>query len=124
MTLPYVKVAKLWHGAERLLPEEFRALAAACEADPAERTPFGVVADWLRENDEPDFARAWDWLAARPGVVVSNRPHYEDVPNWRIEGIPSPLAAVEVENSWVSHTLAAAVAVLSEQLAELRRLVA
>lgn len=124
MTLSLVKVAKLWHGAEKLLPEEFLALAGACEREPADRTPFAAAADWLDANGEPEYAAAWRWLHARPGVKVSNQPRYEDHPNWRIEGLPAPLASVSVDDSWVSHTLAAVVAVLSEQLAELRRLVA
>ena len=125
MTLSLGRVARLRFGqGEPWLPAEFRALAAACEAEPADRTPFGALADWLDEHGEPEYAAAWRWLAARPEVAVTNQPLVEDLPNWRLSNLPSPLAAVTIEDGWVSHSLAAAVGVLAEQLAEVRRLVA
>ena len=47
-------------------PEQFRDLVAACEANPDERTTFGVVADWCDEHGESGYGRAWRWLSKRP----------------------------------------------------------
>lgn len=125
MTLSLIDVAKLFSSdGQRHMPDEFRRLAAACEREPADRTPFAAAADWLDDHEEPDYAAGWRWLQKNPGVEVRNEGAPEEYPRWRIKGLPAAVAAVNVEEWWVSHTLAAAVAVLSQQLAELRKLVA
>lgn len=47
-------------------------LAAITAAAPADRSaPMLAYADWLRENDQPHVAYAWEWMARR-----GKFPHY------------------------------------------------
>ena len=48
-----------------LWPAEFHALIAKLEDNPEERAQWGVIADWLDENDEPELAAAFRWLSNR-----------------------------------------------------------
>ena len=48
-------------------PTEFASLVSGCEADPEDRTLFGVVADWCDERGETEYGRAWRWLMRRYG---------------------------------------------------------
>jgi len=57
-------------GSQDAWPDDFRAMNEHCQADPTDRTPFGVAADWLDEHGEPELADAFRWLHRRPTVVV------------------------------------------------------
>lgn len=52
-------------GTRDVWPPEFDALVKKCEEDPAERLPFGLVADWCDEHGEPDLGYAFRWLEER-----------------------------------------------------------
>lgn len=57
-------------GSQDVWPADFVALNAKCEADVADRVPFGVAADWCDEHDEPELADAFRWLHRRPDVRI------------------------------------------------------
>lgn len=87
-------------------PEQFRDLVATCEANPDERTTFGVVADWCDEHGESEYGRAWRWLSKRPcvkdesgnyvsGVEVVCRKEYGAYPDWSLRGLPRSVAIFE-----------------------------
>lgn len=52
-----------------LWPERFRDLLSACEVNFADRTPFGVIADWCDENEETKLGDAFRWFH-RPTVPI------------------------------------------------------
>lgn len=56
-----------------LWPEQFRELVTAAEEKPADRSRFGVIADWLEglDSPEPEFAAAWRWLMNRPRIALT-----------------------------------------------------
>lgn len=106
-------------------PAEFAALVATCEADPDDRLPFGLVADWCDEHNEPELGRAWRWLHKRPwdddkrtGVRVLCKREYGTYPDWQMTPLPRSLI---LEKVGITATLAELVAVLADRLAEVER---
>lgn len=104
----------------RSWPHEFRSLVEKCEADVADRLPFGVVADWCDERDEPELAEAFRWLHKRPDVGVvrsqaAGRFYYF------LEHYPNPVGYVCGETD---HGLIGLVVKLAERLAEMREAMA
>lgn len=72
-----------------LWPEEFNALVIACERNVEDRLPFGVVADWCDENDEPEMGDAFRWLFKRPAVrVVKQESSWNNLPTYTISNPP------------------------------------
>lgn len=104
-----------------LWPDDFAALVAACEANPEDRTSFGILADWLDDHDEPDFARAWRWLHKRPDVLIKTRKlDYKSPPEVRyyLKNLPGSMRYADVEGKW-GGGLPSCVAALSAKLKEL-----
>lgn len=58
------------HGTERLWPDAFHGLVRKLEESPAERTQWGVVADWCDEHGEPELAGAFRWVMRHRNVVA------------------------------------------------------
>lgn len=75
-----------------LWPEEFAALVATCEADPDDRTAFGVAADWCDENDEPHLGEAFRWMFKRPDVMLHRSTEYYSKDSWEFRLLPTGLA--------------------------------
>lgn len=107
------------HNSRDLWPAEFSALVAKCEADPADRIAFGVVADWVDECGEPEYAAAWRWLMKRPEVEIR---HYRPgtwESEWQAVGMPTALAG-RLSYGDVK-TLAGKVAHMGRCMADLRK---
>ena len=55
-----------------LWPQEFESLVVAIEADPNDKLPWGVAADWLCEDKvgETDLGEAFRWIHKREKVRI------------------------------------------------------
>lgn len=71
-----------------LWPADFEALVAKLEDSPRELAHYGVIADWCRENGEPELADTFAWFM-RSGVSVQKL--RGDV-NWRFVGMKESLS--------------------------------
>ena len=98
-----------------LWPEEFEARVAEMEANPGERTPFLVVADWLEEGDrgETELARAFRYLGKRPEIEIGKVNFYADKFYWEAKLI-APIN--DFEYNWECLTLAHYVAKVAQKL--------
>ena len=57
-------------GTRDLWPDDFRALVEPLEEDPSDRNRWGVLADWLSEQDEIQMADTCRWIFRHPEVVI------------------------------------------------------
>ncbi len=85
-------------GTRELWPDEFRAAVAKLEAAPDDKTAWGVIADWLDEEDanEPKLADAFRWVHKRANVVVA-KSKYNPYP-WEISAGAPHSVEREMEN--------------------------
>jgi uncharacterized protein (TIGR02996 family) len=100
--------------AESLWPADFSALCKAVAHDPADRTPWLALADWLNDEGEADLEAACRYVAKRPDInVLHTRYNWAD--EWLFQDLPASVAACEVEGRHRS-TLAGAIAELAAKL--------
>ena len=102
-------------GSRALWPKEFEARVAEMEANPGERTPFLVVADWLEEGDrgETELSRAFRYLGKRPEIEIGRVNFYADKFYWEAK-LPAPIDFYGP--NWECLTLAHYVAKVAEKL--------
>lgn len=81
-------------GTRDLWPSEFSDLVAKCEENPADRTPFGVTADWLQEEVAEDrLAEAFRWMFKRTEVeIVKDKVYGGDA--WAFRRMPNSMGDV------------------------------
>lgn len=132
VSVPLARVLQLAELSD-LIPKEYERLSAAAAvalvgplaSDPEiipDRTVLGVVADWCRENGEPDLAAAWAWLHKRPEVEVqvSNR---DRAAKEHLYSIQSPPRVLGYSGIWgvTGCGVSSMVCELADRLAEMRR---
>lgn len=69
--------------AEQLLPQELHDFVAKIVANPDDMAIPLVVADWLKEQDEPELEYAFRWMAKHKSHPVRNEPNNKF--NWYIQ---------------------------------------
>lgn len=74
-------------GTRALWPEQFAGLVGQLEDEPKNRAQWGVVADWLDENEEPGLADGFRWVSKRPEVQASR----DRFGAWSFRALPRPL---------------------------------
>jgi uncharacterized protein (TIGR02996 family) len=76
-------------------PTDFADKVAKLDENPAEKTAWGVIADWCDEHGEPELGRAFRWVGGRRLVEVRNsRPLTQKEPHWTLDNLPAALSAV------------------------------
>lgn len=76
-------------------PTDFADKVAKLDENPAEKTAWGVIADWCDEHGEAELGRAFRWVASRHLVEVRNsRPPHPKEPHWTLEFLPPALSTV------------------------------
>lgn len=103
-------------GTRHLWPTEFNALVTACEKNVEDRLPFGVVADWCDENDEPEMGDAFRWLFKRPQVTV-----VKQVSSWNKEPtytIGNPPLTMEIPGGFSVAQMVARLVPILKQMRE------
>lgn len=82
-------------GTSPVWPEKFAALIAALQADSAEATTWGALADWCGEHGEAGLERAARWAGKRGGAgAVNSRPRHLSDPHYRFETLPAAVSMV------------------------------
>lgn len=107
-------------GTRPLWPDEFRALVDELEANPDDKVRWGVVADWVEDRGEPEYAAAFRWVGKRDGVKVSHKYNGSDRPYWWPDGVPEPMELVTFHGC---DTLPGMVERLAARLREVRKMV-
>jgi uncharacterized protein (TIGR02996 family) len=108
--------------ASHLWPGDFRDLHAKIEDDPTDKAQWGVIADWLDEHEEPDFAEAWRKMAFKWSAASLSKPRTYQL-EWSVSGIPQSVSGQSNANfiTVPKETPAAAVAFVAMQLRQLRQ---
>lgn len=75
-------------GTRKLWPSDFESFIAKIEFAPADKLHWGVCADWLDEQDEPELADGFRWVSKRPSVEVK-----EVGGAWEFGGLPHAVGA-------------------------------
>lgn len=57
-------------GTRQLWPADFESFITKIEFTPDDKLHWGVCADWLGEQDEPELADGFRWVSKRPSVEV------------------------------------------------------
>lgn len=104
-------------GTRPLWPRDFDGRVAFIEDNPGERTAWGVVADWLDENDEPQLAAAFRWVMNHPEVTVRRKAGGI----WVFDGLPHALYPYYSDLFADVGTLAGAAACLAVALERARK---
>jgi uncharacterized protein (TIGR02996 family) len=108
-------------GSKHLWPTEFRALADGLESQPDEHTGWGVLADWLKENDEPEFEEAARWVRGRmlrPPILRITKSKMFD--RWLFDPIPQAIRDEIDHNKIVDKLVVAAVVILYQGVEKAR----
>lgn len=105
-------------GTRRLWPQEFEGLIAKLETNPDEKTQWGVVADWLRENGEPGLADAFRWIASRADIYIRLGAYQKG--RWAFGSLPLSLSHHHTEIGFCTETIPGAVAAVGHALAKAR----
>lgn len=104
-----------------LWPSEFSDLVAKCEENPADRTPFGVTADWCDENGELELAEAFRWMFKRPDVEIAKGDDVYQRDKWSFRLLPNSLAGDVPNPHFIDRTtIAGMMADLAYRLQKLR----
>lgn len=96
-------------------PEDFRAIAKTLEANPNDRTPWGIIADWCSEHGEPDLARGFRYVAKRPDVLAEKH-EYSGGHWWRLNGLPHTVEYAKVVDDADTNTIVGVAAGLAIKL--------
>lgn len=116
-------------GTRHLWPQEFGQLVARLEGKPEDRTLMGAIADWIDEKArEPNYAKAWRWLARRGDVqlLLHSRPYIDS--QWGLEDLPAILESIDETEAGTDEfdttTIPGLMAVLAVHLVYVKKLVA
>lgn len=77
---------------KHLWPADFTDKVKQLETDPDDKGRYGVVADWLDENREPELAEAFRYVFKRPNVFVQQARHTKSA-SWDLSGLPPAVSA-------------------------------
>lgn len=75
-------------GTRQLWPADFESFITKIESAPDDKLHWGVCADWLDEQDEPELADGFRWVSKRPSVEVK-----EVGGAWEFGGLPHAVRA-------------------------------
>lgn len=83
VTVKLIDLVKL-RGSQSMWPERLRGLVEKLEEKPSDLTHWLVIADWFKEEDEPELEDALRWLARTSKTLA-----YIPIDRvWRFGGLP------------------------------------
>lgn len=108
-------------GTRDLWPSEFSDLVAKCEENPADRTPFGVTADWCDESGETQLGEAFRWMFKRIDVELRKGDDAYYLDQWTFRRLPNSLAGDVPNPHFIDRThIAGLMADLAYRMQKLR----
>lgn len=118
VTVSLLKIVSV-PGTRDLWPADFAALVKKLEAKPTDKAAFGVTADWLDENGEPELARAFRYFSRKKEARLHKSSWPEPGGSWDCVGLPDVLsdAALPDDLKTDDTTLPGAMATLYHQIA-------
>jgi uncharacterized protein (TIGR02996 family) len=103
-------------GTRPLWPDQFEGLVATLEENPAELTQWLIVADWCKDNDEPELEAGFRFVGKRPSVAVERARTSKSGAAWWLANLPAALNAQYPPGPSDDSTLAGVAAHLAEKI--------
>jgi hypothetical protein len=105
-------------GTRALWPAEFAGLIDQLEEEPTDANQWLIIADWIDDHAEKEFASTFRWFANNE-AVFTEKSHYV---GWTFKGLPKCIEAEPIGDNDRS-TLAGATAGLCQRLRRVREAV-